>query len=121
MRLSSLKAPLLRDLIVPLLCAVLALGGLASVRASGSKTLLALGGSHFELCLPSGDSGSGDDVTHHDCDACCLPMPTGLGRPPEPVSVQATLGVQIHFPSHLGQQEHPSFNLPWSRGPPAFG
>lgn len=121
MRLSSLKAPLLRDLIVPLLCAVLALGGLVSARANGSKTLLAPGGSHLELCLPSGNSGSGDDVAHHDCDACCLPMPTGLSRTPYPAIMEAALLEQLRIKSSRAQSARANPNLPWSRGPPAFG
>jgi hypothetical protein len=115
MRIRALKALILRDLVIPLLCAALVLGGIASARALGSK---AVGTAHLELCLPS---GSDDATTHHDCDACCLPMPTSLGRLPEPSAVEATAGQPLQPASYPGQPFRPYPLLPWSRGPPAFG
>lgn len=119
MRVSTIKALFLRDLIVPLLCAMMALSSVASARAVGGKALQTSGSAHFELCLPSG-SGEGD-TTSHDCDACCLPMSIGLGRLPQPAFSQAAVLENLRITSSVLEAARPSPNLPWSRGPPAFG
>ena len=121
MRVSSLKALFLRDVIVPLLCAVLALGSLASARTIGSKSVLALTGSHIELCLPSDSKGGERDLATHNCDACCLPVSTGLGPLPNLTLLPVTLIDQLRIVASYAPNALPNPYLPWSRGPPALG
>lgn len=109
----------LRDLLVPLFCALLALWGIAQARMEGTKRADPAHAAHVQLCLPQGQAGGDAPETDHACGDCCL-----SGASP-------VLDTRIALPlAHPGASHRPSaaseradgasgIILPWSRGPPA--
>lgn len=103
---------------VPLVCALFALSGIASARAGGARLAAPEGLVKIALCLPSGQPA--DSPQHdHDCDSCCLVVPVAL-VPPQAFALLAPAIAGALAPNGevLPVYSGPRL-LPWSRGPPA--
>ena len=103
------------EALIALLCAVIALGSIASVRLATAK---AFDASHLALCMPSGtplDDTSGDG---HDCGTCCLPNPVAMpGTEPE-IILRALDVSRLGAPEAARLAGPAGIPLPWSTGPP---
>jgi hypothetical protein len=116
---------LLRETLLPLLCAFIALSGVLEARVLAQRALAGPDNA-LTLCIagqqPIGIDEQGDagqnPAAAHDCATCCLPAPLALTPrlatilpPHAPVDRQAERGNVsfAHAEPHI---------LPWSRGPP---
>lgn len=117
MKTRSTGAGLLRVILIPLVCALFALSGVAASRANAARLADPDRLATIALCLPSGQPT--DEAPHdHDCDACCLVVPVALTPPlPDPLDaplLDRALRVSVWIVPPAGG----SRMLPWSRGPP---
>jgi hypothetical protein len=120
MRTARLRHPLLREVVIPFLCAIMALWGIAQARAQGSKIADPAHAVAFMLCTPQSTTGEGDAPPNHDCGDCCLPNPVAASgyRAPFPLRYQRIVAVEPE--TRLLRTQRLAMLLPWSRGPPAF-
>lgn len=118
MRISTSRHPFLREIVIPLLCAVMALWGIAQTRAEAGKLADPAHVAGFMLCTPASTTGSGDPAPDHDCGDCCLPNPVS----PVEHRFAAPLRHAAAFTRAPGIATIASgriaTRLPWSRGPP---
>lgn len=118
MRISTARRPFLREIIIPLLCAIMALWGIAQARAQAGKLADPAHVAAFMLCTPASTTGGGDPAPDHDCGSCCLPNTVSPGehRFAEPLRLTA---VRTRTPG-IGKiaSGRIATDLPWSRGPP---
>lgn len=118
MRFSMSRRSFLRETIIPLLCAVMALWGIAQARAQAGKLADPAHVAAFMLCTPASATGGGDPAPDHDCGNCCLPNTASLveHRFPGPLRLTVVLaaapGIQKIASGRIAT------DLPWSRGPP---
>lgn len=118
MRISVSRRPFLREIVIPLLCAVMALWGIAQARAQAGKLADPAHVAAFMLCTPASTTGGGEPAPDHDCGNCCLPNTVSpvehrFAGPLRLASVLArTPGVERITSGQIGT------DLPWSRGPP---
>lgn len=120
MRIFSFHRALLREAIVPLLCALMALWGIAQARTQASFVADPAHLTHLALCTTTPSSGT-DDAPEHDCGACCLPGAGGVtGLPQAHPALQPRLLATL-LPHGRDTAVHPrAIVLPWSRGPPGL-
>ncbi len=118
MRARSSVIGLLRIILIPLVCALFALSGVASSRANGTRLADPDRLAKLALCLPSGLPT--DEAPHdHDCGDCCLVVPVALA-PPQPVVLAAPAVTGRADPrERSARRTSDDYLLPWSRGPPA--
>lgn len=118
MRANSSGTGLMRTILVPLLCGLLMLSGIAASRANATRLADPDRLAKIALCLPSG-LPTDETPSDHDCNACCLVAPAAL-VPPQPVVLPAP-AIESATLSHGRSIPTVSENrlLPWSRGPPA--
>lgn len=117
MRARSNGAGMLRIILIPLVCALFALSGIAASQANAARFSDPDRIAKIALCLPSGlpDDGAPRD---HDCDSCCLVVPVAL-TPPVSLLLEMPAIEKILRPD--ARQAPPVAEgrlLPWSRGPP---
>lgn len=119
MRISTSRRPFLREIVIPLLCAVMALWGIAQARAQAGKLADPAHVAGFMLCTPASTAGSGGEpAPDHDCGNCCLPNPVSPveHRFAEPLRLALVLarapGIEKIASGRIAT------DLPWSRGPP---
>lgn len=118
MRARSSVTGLLRIILIPLVCALFALSGVASSRANGTRLADPDRLAKLALCLPSGLPT--DEAPHdHDCDACSLATPAALVPPPPfPLAAPAVESTP-DLRERSARRTSDDYLLPWSRGPPA--
>lgn len=119
MRIIRLRHSLLREIIIPLLCAIMALGGIAQARAQGDKIADPAYQTAFMLCNPQSTTGDSEPLPDHDCGDCCLPGPAAAPPYRSPFALRYARIVTVEPQSVLLAPRHIAALLPWSRGPPA--
>lgn len=118
MRIFRVSRALLRDLLVPLLCALIALSGIAQARAHGNKTNAAGTAGYFVLCTQTNAAGGDEPAPDHDYSDCCLPRLTAIPGAQPVLSFQMRVGV-VAVPETAPRVSSPvATGVPWSRGPP---
>ncbi len=118
MPMSRMLRLLLREALVPLFCAIIALSGVVQARAQGGKLANPAAMIHLAGCGPSLANPGDVPSPNHDCSDCSLPTPAGtndwrlslalrfLERAAPLPGVGAVTSGEI------------STAIPWSRGPP---
>jgi len=118
MRISTSRRLFLREIVIPLLCAVMALWGIAQARAGASKLADPAHAAAFLLCTPMSATGGSDAPPDHDCGNCCLPNTVS----PTEHRVALPLRLAVVLAQAPGIATIASgrilTDLPWSRGPP---
>ncbi len=120
MRTARLRHPLLREIIIALLCAIMALWGIAQARAQGGKIADPTNQTAFMLCTPQSLSGDSEAPANHDCGDCCLPNPVAVPRYRAPLALRYHRIVAVEPQTGAPVPQRSATLLPWSRGPPAL-
>jgi len=103
------------EALVALLCAVIALGSIASVRLATAK---AFDAGHLALCLPSGTPVDDTSGEGHDCGTCCLPSPVAIPGTAPKVTLRPLNLSRLAMPEPVRLAGPAGIPLPWSTGPP---
>lgn len=117
MRRAEPRRSFLSEIVIPFLCAIMALWGIAQARAQAGKLGDPAPVAAFMLCTPGNASG-GDPAPDHDCGNCSLPNPAS------PIEVRfarvlRVAAVAVLAPAiETGGAGRNALLLPWSRGPP---
>lgn len=119
MRITKLRLSLLREIVIPLLCAIMALWGIAQARAQGGKIADPAHQTAFMLCTPQSSTGDGEPPPDHDCGDCCLPNPVFTGGYRAPFALRYQRIVAVEPQARPLAPRRLTALLPWSRGPPA--
>lgn len=118
MRISGLTRALLRDLLVPLLCALIALSGIAQARTQGSRTFVSDAAVQFTVCAYGNAAEDDTPSPGHDCSDCCLSRLVAIPAPRTAVPFHVIPVAAVKHetaPRILGGI---ATYLPWPRGPP---
>lgn len=118
MRIFRFSRALLGDLLVPALCALIALSGVAQARAHGGKVFAAETSGHFTLCTQTNAAGGDEPAPDHDCSDCCLPRLVAIldHRPALPLHFLQQAAAEPEIAARVSDRG--ATHLPWSRGPP---